>query len=463
MKPTILLSALLIFSLHSADAQTKKISNSQHSFLDSLLSQGETKTLHSFIDDDAKRIPDTPPASRIFDWDSVRTIYMEILDMIEKAAGNTTQEQQQFVEMISPIAGRYGIEDAGLAANVAYEKVKDLSRQGRLVEAQKYYFVANYFRSQYIDREKQRLLENAKRAELLVKLSRHRLDSLSQERNGEAPAPELDEAMLLCERYDAENRLTPTFQQLGAMLDAKYQGFRKELRQQRSESYREQSAGFKEIHWTVGASTGVFFPSREYFSPYTLFATVNEGGHFVQMTKSFAGAENDAGGLFAFSGQSIGLSVSYYLQDNMSVEVDFSYIKLNRQRPKIYPWLDLDFYLPEYSSTETYSTLECMTERLLRVKTGFRPLTGIGLGYAVVNAPSGGSFPDIYYDGVFQSPPAGKTESFRVIFRGGVEYVPSEQSVVSVKLLLDASLKALSTKDIAPLFIHPHLRVSLLL
>ena len=203
MKMITLLFVLLTLSNHCTNAQARKISASDISHLDSLLSEGNPKSLRVFIDEFSSRVPVGTETPGTFQWDSVKTIYSGLLDKIDKATINDTVELKRFAEMVPSIAGRYVTEDAGPASNSAYGKIKELCVEGRINEAQKYYVAANYFRTRHIEGEKQRLLNNAKRVEDLLVLSGRQLEIMRQDRTAEAPVVGLDEASHLCDAYDA--------------------------------------------------------------------------------------------------------------------------------------------------------------------------------------------------------------------------------------------------------------------
>ncbi len=435
----------------------------QIALLDSLLLQGDTKRLQSMLHDPLPQIPKTDTNQRSFNWDSVKTVYVGLLASIEEAATTSVENQKHFTEMFPLLSGRYAKQDAGPDANRAYEKLNDLNASGMVTEAQKYYVVANYFRTKYIEGEKQRLLNNAAKLEHLLEISNRQLLAMNQERNSTAAVKELDEAAQLRDMYEAENRQTAAFRLVASELDTRYEKLKRELNNQISERTREQEADFKEIRFAFGVFGGAFFSSKEFFPPYTLIADINNGGTITRTITSFEGVEDPSNQRRTYWGQTIAIVASYFLKDNISIELNYSYAKINRTRPSVTPWENQPFVLPEYSSPITYSSIEVIIDYLMRIKTGFRPFTGAGLNFTTSNAPESQSFPEADFYGTFVSSPLGKATSLRAIARAGIEYLPSERSVLSYAVLVDASFKLTSSKDIAAMFIQSCFRVSWLL
>lgn len=454
----ILSTILLIIIMSQAESQNIGISIAQIARFDSLLAHSQTQTLDSLIQTYSPIVSAEP---NLLNWDSVRTKYSEILLQMAAGRSDPSAARRLLTEGLLRNASHYTKEDAGALAAAAYDRSTEMFRRDEVDSAHSEYVIARYFRFKYIDEETFRLLRNADEAAMLIGRAHRKLIELRQERLDTGNVPEIAEISRLCSLYEAENRQTTAFKVLSPRLDPRYEEFNTDLQEIVSQRKRERESGFKEIHYAFSVSGGSFYSTGEFYPPYDLIVKMNDGtGNIVDASISFAHAESDPPPRIVYFGETVMAGVAMYLRDNLTIEMNCSYSRIDRERPLVHPWLDKSFVIPGYSSPITYTSMCVMTDYLLRVKTGFRPLTGLGLNYSIANAPESNSVHDIYYDGVFVSTPLGITQAIRLLFRSGVEYLPSEESSLSYSVLIDASLNLKSSQAIASLLIQSQLRIS---
>ena len=450
---------VLLFVVSPAESQkNSKISVSRIAEFDTLLVHLETQALDSLIHTYSPIVSDDP---NLLDWDSVRTTYSEVALEIVAGRSNDSASRTVLTQILPNSSSRFTIDEAGALAAAAYELSTEMFQRNDVAAAYSEYMIARHFRLTHIAGEVVRLLRNADEAEMLISHARLKLAELRQERLDSGNVPEISEILRFCSLYKSENSQAAAFRIVGPGLGPRYEKIFTEMQEIISQRRRETESEFKDIRYAFSISGGSYYSTGEFYPPYDLVLKVSDGsGNIVDASFSFAQAETDPPPRVVYFGEIIMAGVTTYLRDNLTLEVNCSYSKINRERPLIHPWLDKPFVIQAYSSPITYTSFGVMLDYLLRVKTGFRPLTGLGLSYVVANAPESNSVRDIYHNGTFVSTPVGKTQTTRLLFRSGVEFLPSEASPLSYSVIVDASLRLHSSQEIAPLFIQSQLRIS---
>ena len=363
---------------------------------------------------------------------------------------------------------RFAAVDAGTLSSEAFARLKEAFGKRDIKATYEFYIIANYLRNKYILQEKQRLIDNASRLGYILDKSRQQLDSVKQQRAMGRGFEELGEATLLWKTWLVENHQTPAFRSFGSQLESRYRVFETQLAALRSERRNEEQAEFKEIKYAIGMRGGVFYSISEEFPPYTAsyLYGYDEKGIPDTTTYPVSDGENTATNSQGFIGYVLAINASYYIQDNVFIELDLSYGKMERERPRVHPFFGSSFYIPEYASPLSYTTIGFTINYLLRIKTGFRSFSGIGGSFTTSYAPESRSYVDSRYPYSlyqFSASPAGYSESMRAILRTGIEFIPSNNSLLSYSFVVDGSLALTSLKNISPLLLLSYFRINLLL
>lgn len=463
MKIVFLFIFLFYLLSYCSRGQDKETSHQDLSSFDSLLSLGEIKKAKKLLESDSISGLRTDGNLLQVNRDSVKAPYFDILFQLDQSVLDSVSILSEVEQILHNSKNRYEETDAGRLANAAYNKLKHYYDKRDTKAIYEFYTIANYLRKKYIIREKHRLVENAYRLNYLLEESKQQIDTIKQKQGINGGIEYLDEATLLWKAWSTENRQTPAFRSIAEELEPRYRAFETELALQQSERRYEERTEFKKINYTIGVGTGAFYSISEEFPPYTLSDVKGNPDNTTYPVREDENNIKNSGG---FWGYLIAINASYYIYDNLSIELDFSYGKIERQRLRVYPFFGDSFYIPEYASPVTYTTIGFVTNYLLRIKTGFRIFSGVGANLTTSFAPESRSYIDSRYPYSlyqFSSSPIRYSKSIRVILRTGMEFIPSSNSFLSYSFIVDGSLRLTSSKNMSPLFLQSYFRISFFL
>jgi hypothetical protein len=460
MRTVLFLMFSIAFLMHNSHGQTRPFSIADMNGLDSMLANGYTQEVCSILRSDSLIRAYISQHTWNADPESVKVAYLDIMENVCNGSPDPGTIRKHVALYLTRSPLRYDASNAGELAHHAYTEMKTAYDKGDSISLYVMSVVANYLRSKHVCLEELRLLGNAKRLEDLVEECRERIRDIRQQRETEFRVDAFGEANHLCEAFELENRQTPAFRTIGQELDDRYQRCRLELSALKSQEERERQAGFKSVKYTVGASVGAFYSQTETFRPYLLSTRVNGTmGPPVPVDEHANHATQSHG----YLGYAIAVDGSYLWQDNLSIELELMYGRIERERPAVHPYLDYNIFIPGFSSPIHYGSITCLVNYMSRVKTGLRMFTGAGASFTMSHAPESREFAGPEPQFQFTNSPLDDRKSIRAAIRGGIEYIHSAESSISISLIVNTSLRLSGDQDESVLFIHPLIRINLLL
>ncbi len=468
MKPTSLLfSCLFLVSalISMAEAQSSVPRDGPQELpLDSLLSVGDVERARMMLESDSVFQQTASALGARLDRDSVKASYSRLFTELGAGVADSVEKMKEITQIVNGREDWFKIPDVGNAAGRAFEQLKLCCTTGDIAGAYKYFAIANFLRRRHILQEQKRLRDNADRVDLLLHHSRERLEVIKQSRDLDGGFSPLDEVAQLCRTFREENRGTPAYKGIGRELEERYAEFETRLATLQDERVDEERAEFKVVSFALGLDVGGIYSMNEAFPPFTMTYIY---GFDMQRNPLYRSVPlgndgNTVKGYQAFFGYVFGGSASYYPLDYINVELHYSYARINRQRPDFHMY-GYGLGIPGYSSPISYSTVAGVVNYLLRIKTGLRVFSGVGISFSQTNAPVSYTYSgNTQWDDVYTSPSSKSTE-IRALLRTGLEFIPSNSSIFSYSLIVDGSLRLTSSSASSDFIVRPYFRISYLL
>lgn len=430
---------MLCLCSNSLAAQDHQIASGQLAELDSLLLEGDTLKVRAIAGNDSSQTFVFRESRIPLDWDSVRASYSDLLNQISAGIAKSDSVKAKSIDALEGYRNRYQKEIAGPQSQLAYQKSQRARETGLLNDAVMYITIANFFRTNYVNSQKRVLVYNADRLDTLLFQGGLHIRLAQQDRALDGGFNDIDEANRLFSLYKNLDRNGSLFLSLPQTLRNRYEAIGDKLNSQQFHRTVEETSEFKEIGFEIGISAGGFIPVA---NPYPLFYYLDD------RTIELSYADQ------TFAGISGSLDIAYFINDFLFIEAAYSFAKANIPPPTM-PRKAGEF-LPFYPKTNrpmTYSSAQCIATYLFRIKTGIRPVVGIGGEYSTVDVPG------VPVTSGFVSDHQ-RIGALRLAVRGGVEYLPSKGSHFSYSAFVDCSIRISSAQDMAILFIHPFVRIS---
>jgi hypothetical protein len=455
----ILLLLLLTVSVAPWSAQSAPSSQRAMNRIDTLLCNGRINDACLILRSDSLLRESFSLHGWTAEPESTKLEYADIMRGVCDNGKNEDSTQSQIGQYIKASTSRFDPGNAGTLAHHAYTEMKAAYDKGDADLAHAMYVIANFLRSKHVVLEEERLERNARQLEdLLAKYREHVLD-IKQQRENQLRADVLREADQLLQSFQREDRQTPAFRAVGRKLEDRYLKCDIELRSLKTQEDYELRSEFKSIEYTIGISAGAFYTFAEMFQPYELLWVRGNGGIPEPIDENSVHADNSNW----YIGFAVAIDGSYYLVDNLSLDLEFMYTKIQRERPAVHPFIDYNIFIPGFASPIQYGAVACVVQYMGRIKTGLRMISGLGAGLTVAHAPEYREYVGPYDIYKFIATPMEDKKSIRAIFRIGMEYIYSTESVISSSLIVDASLRLSGGPDVSVFFIQPRFRISLLL
>jgi outer membrane protein W len=447
MKNSLCLFTFAFLYIFPLQGQIARKYSEQLSVLDSLLLQCDTTSLSEVLHSDSFG-KNNISSFALSSWDSIKYSYVSVLADITSTLSQSIENKKNVLENAQEMEHRYRKQDVGEKASLAYEKFKDAYFQGNVDSALFFLVVANYFRIRYINEVKQYLSLNADSIKEFLNNAELEVCNAQQDQATGSSFSSLDKAHQLMDIYNTQNRQSPVYRSLSNELINQYKDLEQKLNKLQGVRLIERNSDYRELKFTIGASFGGLYSISE---PYPLFTDL--GWYRNRYILRYANE--------AVSTYSASANISYYMKKNLSLELLYRYAKAYFQPPNnsYYSGTMYSFY-PQQTRPIFYSSISLMTNYLFRIKTGLRPLVGIGLSYSSIYV-SQVELKDMNQLRYISD--AQRRNSFRVLARSGFEYIPNAASFLSYSILIDFSTNIKSNKEVSLFMIEPSMRISWLI